>query len=150
MRITPAGLALIQRWESCKLSAYLDSGGLPTIGWGTTRYPDGTRVQLGDICTQEQADMWLRSEVSYTEKLVDDLTTDSLRPEQFDALVCFTYNVGVSAFRRSTLRRLVNTHSYDPGIPQAFRMWVYDNGKFVQGLMNRRNAEIAHYLGGLS
>jgi lysozyme len=147
MTLSPAGLELIQRWEACELAAYLDSGDLPTIGWGTTRYPDGTRVKMGDTCTQEQADMWLREEVRRTERTVDDLTIDTLTVRQFDALVSMAYNCGTAGFRKSTLRRRVNLDPYDPAIRPAFLMWVYDNGDFVQGLLNRRTAEADHYFG---
>ena len=147
MRITPAGLLLLQSFEGCELTAYPDSGGLPTIGWGTVRYPDGHRVALGDTCTAPEAAAWLRFEVAATEQAVDDLTVDTLTGNQFDALVCFTYNVGVGAFRGSTLRRLVNLNPNDPAIRHEFAKWCHVHGEFVQGLLNRRLREAAVYFG---
>ena len=51
------GIELVKKWEGCKLHAYLDGGGVPTIGYGHT---DG--VKLGDVCTQEQAEKWLKED----------------------------------------------------------------------------------------
>ena len=150
MRLSPDGLRLIQKWEACKLAAYLDTSDLPTIGWGTTRYPDGRRVQMGDTCTQNQADAWLLGDVHHTEVVVDDLTVDTLAPCQFDALVSLAYNIGTAekGFRGSTVRRLVNRNPHDPAIAAAFEMWCYDDGRRVPGLLNRRRDEARVYFGG--
>ncbi|MDH5315293.1 MAG: lysozyme [Gemmatimonadota bacterium] len=149
MTLSEAGLRLIQQFEGCRLEAYLDTGGLPTIGWGATRWPDGRRVQLGEACSQDQADNLLRHDVAATARAVDDLTVDTIRPEQFEALVSFAFNVGVDAFRRSTLRQLVNLNPDNPAIREQFLRWSYDNGQFVRGLRARREREAAHYFGGV-
>lgn len=147
MNATPGGIALIHRWESLRLAAYLDSGGLPTIGWGTTKYPDGRRVKMGDTCTADQADAWFRFDLGRTERDVDSLTRDDVTPRQFDALVSLTYNIGGGAYRGSTLRRLVNANPNDSGIRGQFMRWIYDDGVPVPGLKNRRQAEADHYFG---
>lgn len=149
MKFSLAGIALIHRWESCRLAAYDDNGnaagGVWTIGWGTTKYPDGRRVQAGDTCTQAQADQWFQFDLSRTEFEVDALTRDDLKPAQFDALVSLAYNIGVGAYRGSTLRRMVNVNPNDPRIGGQFLRWVFDNGVLVAGLRNRRQAEADHY-----
>lgn len=147
MFLTPEGFALIKHWEGCRLEAYLDSGDLPTIGFGTIRYPDGTRVKMGDTCTQEQAEDWFLRELRKTETTVDDLTVDTLTPHQFDALVSFSYNEGTGeqGFRGSLLRRMVNQNPMDPDIQHQFERWCYCKHQFVQGLLNRRKAEALHY-----
>jgi len=151
--VSAAGIALMHRWESCRLAAYLDTGKVPTLGWGTTRYPTGRRVQMGDTCTQEQADAWFRHDLGATEKAVDALTVDAITQPQFDALVCFTYNVGEPSYRKSSLRRLVNMNREDPGIRRQLMRWHYDNVdgdpelEPVEGLWNRRHSEADHYFG---
>lgn len=151
MRVTPAGIALLHEGEGCRLLAYLDTGGVWTIGWGTTRYPpwhlEGRRVRQGDMCTPEQADLFFRHDLAATEDAVDALTVDTIAPAHFDALVSFAYNVGVSAYRGSTLRRLVNAHPAEPSIRYQFMRWHYDNGQPVRGLWNRRHREADHYFG---
>jgi len=147
MNATKAGRALIQTFESCRLTAYPDSANVWTIGWGTTRYPDGRRVAKGDTCTQEQADAWFWHDLRRFEDDVDALTTDRVTPRQFDALVSFTYNVGQGHYRSSTLRKKVNANPNDPAIRAEFTKWVYSGGKKVKGLLRRRIAEADHYFG---
>lgn len=144
--MTPNGLALLKTSESCRLEAYLDSKGVPTIGWGTTRYPSGTRVAMGDTCTQAQADGWLARDVDAAEDVVD-ATTAGLSPNQADALTSFTYNLGADAFRMSSLRRCVNVNPKDPDIRAHFMPWHFVGTTPVHGLWTRRHAEADHYFG---
>lgn len=143
--ISKAGLDFLVEVEGLETKAYLDTGGLPTIGIGTTRYPDGTRVAIGDTCTIEEAYFWARHDLASVFKDVDDLTRDDINQHQFDALVSFVYNVGRGQYKGSTLRRLINDNPIDPKIKQAFLMWVKDNGKVIPGLINRRTKEVQLY-----
>lgn len=130
-------ITLIKKWEGCKLNAYLDSGGVWTIGYGTTFYPDGTRVKEGDTCTQEQADAWLHGHVN---DLVFELLNEvkvTLNANQIKALVCFIYNIGMGAFKKSTMLRLINDGKVLEASEQFIR-WNKDNGVVVPGLTNRR------------
>lgn len=153
MTVSPAGIRLLHGWEACRLEAYQDIAGIWTVGWGTTRYPDGRRVREGDRCTQEQADAWFRHHLQAVEVDVDALTTDALAPRQFDALVCLAYNIGVPGYQGSTVRRRVNAHPDDPGIREAFMRWCRANQdadpykERSEGLWNRRHAEADHYFG---
>lgn len=153
MRATDRALDLVKEREGLRLNAYRDTGGLPTIGFGTTRYPpwhmDGRRVKMGDACTEHQADLFFRYDFERTEDWVDALTTDRVRPEQFDALCSFGYNVGEGAYRTSTLRRLVNENPDNPLIRYQFMRWVYDDGVKVPGLINRRKIEADLYFSGV-
>ncbi len=144
--MTDAGLALLKTFEDCRLEAYLDTAGVPTIGWGTTRYPSGTKVALGDVCTQAQADGWLARDVEAAEDVVD-ATTAGLAPNQTDALISFTYNLGADAFRSSLLRQVVNVTPNDPSIRSHFMPWHFDGTTPVRGLWIRRHAEADHYFG---
>ena len=151
--ISPAGIDLIKRWESSRLYAYLDGAGIWTIGWGTTVYPSGTRVKQYDKCTQEQADEWLRLDLRWRVKKVDELTVDTLDQKEFDALCCFTYNVGVNGLRSSTLRRLVNTDIENPEIRAAFMAWHKNRDEETHelvpsfGLWRRRHSEADMFYG---
>lgn len=144
------GINLTKESESLRLEAYLDSGGVPTIGWGTTVYPDGRRVKLGDKCTVEQAKEWIKHDVSFTVKQVNKLVTVPINQDIFDALVDFAYNVGTGAkgFGGSTLLRLLNAKEYVLA-SQQFARWKYDNGKVLKGLIIRREKERVLFMRGV-
>ena len=98
-------LELIGDFEGLRLEAYLDPVGIPTIGYGTIRYPDGRKVQLGESITEREAEAFLTFECNNVGKAVADLVNEEkLNQNQFDALVSFCYNVGIGAFSDSTLR----------------------------------------------
>ncbi len=139
---------LIKSFEGCRLKAYKDSAGIPTIGWGTIMYADGSRVRMGDAITQFQADALLSWQIDLKAIAVDKL----LRPyvvsqTRFDVLVSFCYNVGVGALEKSTLLRLVKKNPEDPAITGAFLAWNKATiaGKLVEvaGLTRRRRREAA-------
>ncbi|MBP0017055.1 MAG: glycoside hydrolase family protein [Cyanobacteria bacterium SBLK] len=139
-------IELIQKFEGCKLEAYLEPAGVWTIGWGTTYYPDGRMVRQGDAITQEEADGFLYSECHKNARSVSDFVKVDVNQNQFDALVSFTYNIGVGALKDSTLLRKLNKGDYE-GAADEFKRWnkiVKDGQKVVSpGLVNRRNAEAA-------
>lgn len=149
--MTPEGLALLEEFEGCRLLAYLDTGGVFTIGVGTTRYPpwhlDGRKVRQGDVCTRAQALDFLRYDLTRFEQAVDALTVDGLWPRQADALAMLVYNIGETGYRGSTVRRLVNANPDDPAIRPAWMLWHKDNGQPINGLWRRRWREADHYMG---
>ena len=131
-------LSLIKKWEGCKLKAYQDGGGVWTIGYGTTFYPqDGSKVKEGDTCTQGQADNWLQIHVNNLVFEILHLVKPTLNENQLSALVCFVYNIGIDAFKKSTMLKLLNEGKIGEAAGQ-FPIWNKDNGKVVQGLTNRR------------
>ena len=139
MKISQNGLALIKNAEGFKSDAYLDTGGVPTIGYGTT-VADGKRVEMGMKCTKEQAECWL---ITHVEQKVYPYLVKVIVPlnqNQMDALCSFIYNLGGTAFANSTLLKKLNTGDY-VGAASELLKWVYDNGKKVAGLVNRRTAE---------
>jgi len=124
------------------LKAYQDSGGVWTVGFGSTYDFDKQRkVQQGDIITEAQAQKWLEMETSQNAKDIDSLVTVPLTNNQKNSLVSFVYNVGISAFKASSLLRLLNSGADKNTVAAQFDRWVYDNGVKVKGLINRRNAE---------
>lgn len=138
------GRALIKSFESCRLTAYKDSGGITTIGWGTT----GPDIHMGMTVTQEWADERFNSDLGRFERDVESLVTVPLTQGQFDALVSFSYNCGsdidedkrAEGLGDSTLLRLLNKGDYD-GAGNEFQKWVKDGGKTIRGLVRRRAAE---------
>jgi lysozyme len=141
MNISSQGLELIKRFEGFHLDAYLDPVQIPTIGYGTIII-DGKPVRMGMTITKEQAEAYLYADIQKFEDFVNRLVTVSLSQEQFDALVSFTYNLGPTNLRKSTLLRLLNQGRYEEAQPQFLR-WNRAGNKVLRGLTRRRLAEAA-------
>ena len=135
MKISEEGKALIKKFEGCKLEAYLCSAGVPTIAFGRTK-----NVKLGDTCTQEQADAWLEEELEEYTGYVSDAVTQTLQQNQIDAMVAWTYNLGPSNLRSSTMLQVLNEGKFQE-VPRQMRRWNKANGKVLPGLERRRLAE---------
>ncbi|QOW46166.1 MULTISPECIES: lysozyme [Acinetobacter] len=138
--ISECGYAIIRDAEGFRSKAYLDTGGVWTIGFGTIKYPNGTSVQKGDVCTTQQAEQWLKNDCKWVDACLDKNVKVNLNQNQFDALASFVYNIGETAFVKSTMLTLINQNSLTLAANQ-FDRWVYDNGKKIQGLVNRRSKE---------
>lgn len=136
MKLDKAGIDFMHNNESCRLTAYLDTGMVWTIGWGSIRI-FGNPVKKGQTITQAEADEQFLADAADTEKAVNKLVKVNLTQNQYNALVDFVYNVGISAFANSTLLKVLNKGDYVEAAKQFMR-WVYDNGKEVEGLKNRR------------
>lgn len=129
------GLAIIKHFEGFRAQAYLDTGKVPTIGYGTTK-----GVKLGQTITPAQAEEFLKRDVAIAEKAVNANVKVALTQDQFDALVCFVYNVGGGAFAGSTLLSLLNQGKYSE-VPAQLLRWNKDNSRVVDGLTRRRKSE---------
>ncbi len=140
MKQSAHGKSFVHDFESCELKAYLDGGGVPTIGWGHIK-----GVKMGDTCTLAQANAWYDEDVTGTEEAVNRLVKVPLNQNQFDALVSFTFNCGANALEHSTLLAKLNAGNYD-GARDEFLRWNKDNGKVVAGLTRRRAAEANLFL----
>ena len=146
MQISKIGIDLIKKFEQCRLNAYLDSVKVPTIGWGNTYYEDGTRVKMGDSITQQRADELFTTTVNkFSNKVSSLLNRKDIDQNKFDAIVCFTYNVGTKALETSTLLRKVNKDPNDPTIRNEFLRWIRAGGKVLNGLVRRREEEAKLY-----
>ena len=141
MNISAEGKSLIRSFEGCRLSAYLDSAGVPTIGWGRTK-----GVKMGDTCTQQQADAWFDEELPEYEGYINDMVTVPLEQHQFDALVSWVYNLGPANFGQSTLLKRLNAGDFI-GTAAEFRKWNRAGGVELPGLTRRRMAERAMFMG---
>jgi lysozyme len=137
--LSPTGVGLIKSFESCKLTAYPDQKGVPTIGWGHT-----AGVKLGDTCSQAQADSWFLDDTHWASLEVIRTIDVAITQNQFDAVVSLVFNIGSGNWASSTLRRLINGHS--PEASQEFLKWDHVNGAPDAGLLRRRKAEQALFL----
>lgn len=126
---------IIKANEGLRLSAYLDSVGIPTIGYGHTH-----DVHMGNTCTAEQADMWLQDDVAHATAAINEHVKVPLTQHQFDALVSLCYNIGEGNFNKSTLLKLLNSEQYQAAAEQ-FKRWDMAGGKEIPGLLARRNKE---------
>lgn len=145
MRASENGINLIKKFEGCRLTAYQDSVGVWTIGYGWTQPVDGKPVGKGMTITQQKADDLLKQGVIQYEAGVHGLVTVQLNQNQYDALVDFAYNLGVNALKGSTLLRKINTGDY-AGAANEFTKWNKAGGKELVGLTRRREAEKSLFL----
>lgn len=140
-RLTNKGIELLKYFEGFRSKPYLCQAGVATIGYGSTFYPDGSKVTLKDpAISKEDADVLLMLVVDRFEIAVDNLVTIAINENQFSALVLFTYNIGVAAFARSTMLRKLNGGDV-LGAADEFKRWVKAGGKISAGLKVRRKAE---------
>jgi lysozyme len=138
-------LGIIKKHEGLRLRAYKCPADVWTIGYGNTFYEDGTPVRQGEVISKERADRLLFQTVSRFRQHVDAAVTAQLTPNQLDALTSFAYNIGMAAFRRSTLLRKVNANPNDPTIRNEFMRWTRAKGRALRGLEIRRKEEADLY-----
>lgn len=145
MQTSDKGIDLIKQFEGCKLSAYQDSVGVWTIGYGWTQPVDGKPIRAGMTIKQETAERLLKTGLVRYETDVSRLVKVGLTQGQFDALVSFTYNLGARSLSTSTLLRKLNAGDY-AGAADEFLRWNKAGGKVLNGLIRRREAERALFL----
>jgi len=136
-------IALIKRFEGCRLKPYLCPAGIATIGYGSTRYPDGRRVTMQDEpISEEKAEVFLYyivTRIAYSIfKLCPILLTED-RGKQA-SIIDFVYNLGTGNLKASTLRRRINEGNWDEAAHEL-RKWIYGGGRRLRGLIIRRNVE---------
>jgi lysozyme len=147
MTLNANGIDLMHQFEGLKLEAYLCPAKVPTIGYGNTFYENGTKVKMGDKITKARADELF---INITNRVFADpirkmFPKGNLRPNQFSALVCFAYNVGVGNLQKSTLLIKALSNPNDPTIRNEFMKWNRAGGKELPGLTRRRKAEADLY-----
>lgn len=148
-RIGERGLQLIKSFEGYRPKAYRDIAGVWTIGYGHTAGFKSKTFNPQSIITEAEAEDLLRRDLEFAEAAVRRYVKVPIRQGQFDALVSLVFNVGIGAFRKSTvLRELNRGNDYVAG--DAFLMWnkATINGQLVEvtGLTRRRKAERALFL----
>lgn len=141
----PGGAAsFVAKWEGFRPCPYLDPVGVPTIGYGTTRYPDGRAVAMGDRCVSEaEAKGFKEQDLAKFNQMAREVITQPMTPAQATAWTSFFYNVG-SAGKNSTAVRRFNSGDLQ-GAADAIKQWNKGevNGRMVvlPGLVNRRAEE---------
>lgn len=138
-RISPHGLKKLKEWEGLKLTAYRDSADVLTIGYGHTSAAGAPQVRAGMKITEQHAEIILLDDLEKFEADVERLVKVPLSDNQFAALVSFHFNTG--ALGKSTLLKKLNAGDYN-AVPYELNKWVFAKKKRVQGLVNRRAAEI--------
>lgn len=120
-QIVPAAINLVKEHEGFRSSAYLDTSGLPVIGYGQTKI-NGQTVTMGQYITQSQADINLEQELNHIQRLVLNHVKVELNPHQLGALTSLVYNAGTRVITDSTLIRKLNAGDYE-GAAQEFPRW---------------------------
>ena len=127
---------LIKEFEGLSLTAYKDVAGVWTIGYGHTKTAkEGMRI------TNAGADLLLRSDLEWVEGVINNSVRVPLNQNEYDALASLIYNIGGSAFKRSTLLLKLNNGADRVDVANEFLRWNKAGGKVVKGLTNRRERE---------
>ena len=148
MQINKKGLDLLKTWEQgpkggFASSIYSCSAGKRTIGYGHVITAD---ENINEPISEVMAEELLKKDIIWSEDAVNKYVKVALTPNQFSALVCFVFNIGVGNFEKSTLLSFINKELFDK-VPEQFLRWnkitVDGIKKVSNGLTNRRKAEIA-------
>ena len=140
MKVSNKGLELIKEFEGFSANAYLCSAKKATIGYGNTFWEDGAPVKIGDQISKERAETLLKHVVDNFSVAVEVDIKIEVSQNQFDAMVSLAYNIGLGAFKNSTLLRQLNRGNF-VGASQEFLRWDKSNGKPLLGLTRRRERE---------
>lgn len=134
--------SLIRQFEGCRLKAYKCPAGVWTCGWGST----GPDVTENTVWTQAEADKRMEADAA---KFLDGVLKFSPilkgHPSKLAAVADFAYNVGLGAYGKSTLRKMVDSEQWEAAVAE-FRKWNKGGGKVLPGLVKRREAEVAMFL----
>lgn len=141
MNISQEGLSLIKKFEGCELEAYKCAAGVWTKGYGSTK-----GVKEGDTITQDEAEELLIKDLEVFEKAVNDAVKVAMVQCQFDALVSWTFNLGPGNLNSSTMLKKLNGREFDE-VSEQMKRWNKANGKTLDGLIRRREAEALLYEG---
>jgi lysozyme len=154
MTLNEEGYSIIANFEGLRLTPYLCSAGVPTIGYGSTFYPSGAKVTMRDKPITKETALWmLKQTANMFAKDVDKLVTSTVNQNQFNALTSFAFNLGSDidadsipeGLGDSNLLKKVNANPNDPAITKEFMKWVNAGGRPNNGLMKRRAEEAKIY-----
>ena len=135
MKISEDGLELIKKFEGCETTAYQDSVGVWTIGFGHTK-----EVEEGQTCSIEDAESMLADEMDEYEGYINNMVKVDLQQHEFDSLVAWVYNLGPTNLGESTMLKVLNGGQFDR-VPDEMNRWTRAGGEILEGLVRRRQAE---------
>lgn len=141
MKLSEKGINLLKVLEEGKSfseRSYICAAGKKTIGYGHVILPDENIIEP---ITESEAEYILEKDVKIAEDAVNKYVKIKLTQNQFDALVCFVFNIGITNFKTSTLLKFINSELWEK-IPTQFMRWVYHDKIKLKGLENRRKIEI--------
>ncbi len=144
MKLSENGYKFIAGMEGVKQHAYKDSVGIWTVGIGFITV-NGQKVNESTTLTNEQIEEQFFKQITKYEDAVNNSVTKELNQNQFDALVSFTFNLGIGSLKSSTLLKKVNANPLDTTIQNEFIKWNKAGGKVIDGLTKRRIAESKLY-----
>jgi lysozyme len=136
---------LCKEFEGFRARSYICPAGVPTIGFGSTRYEDGRKVTLDDPpITRERAEEILRWQLEreFLPSVLRACPSLIAHPQALNAVLDFTYNLGSARLQTSTLRRRINQGDW-AGAKEQLMRWVRGGGRVLPGLVRRRQAEAA-------
>lgn len=139
MKVSNNLMTQLMVMEGLSLEAYEDCAGVPTIGYGHTK-----DVKMGDRISKYWAKELLKDDVREVEQQVQELNVAQTQG-QFDALVSFTFNLGIGRLKNSTLLKVIREGGSMSAIKKEFKRWVYAGGKKLRGLERRREWEAKRF-----
>jgi lysozyme len=148
MQISDKGIALIKHHEGVRLKPYQDCVKLWTVGVGHL-IGDGKSLppEWNRVLTMEEVDGILRKDLARFEQGVSKFCPVQLTQGEFDALISFSFNLGLGVLQRSTLRQKILRND-KKGAAEEFTKYIRAGGKIIKGLVTRRNDEKQLFLGG--
>ena len=132
MKASQTLINAIKKFEACSLTAYQDSVGVWTIGYGHT-----AGVKRGDKITQYQAEQFLKEDLAKFEAEANKCKRISTQG-RYDAVLDFIYNCGTSKWNSSTLKKYIESGRKTWEIQEQFLRWVNAGGQKLGGLVTRR------------
>ena len=141
MQISTEGISLIKKFEGCELESYQCAAGVWTIGFGSTH-----NIEEGMNISKDRAEELLLEDIAEFEESVLESVDMPMSQHQFDALVSWTFNLGPSNLKASTMLKVLNKGDYED-VPEQIKRWNKAGGKVLDGLIRRREAEALLFSG---
>lgn len=143
-KVPESAVELIRKYEGFRAKPYYCSAEELTIGYGHVILP-GERFKIP--MTKDYAEDLLTMDIEQRAKVIDELLKVHVSDSQFGALVSFAFNIGLGAFKQSTMLKMLNDGKYTEAAGQ-FKRWIYADKKELAGLVKRRTAEKNLFLSG--
>ena len=157
MKVSPKAIEIVKHHEGVRFKPYRCPARLYTVGVGHVMYPEQGKLKIEDrdgfplrpednrVWTKDEVDAILKADLARFEKGVATYCTVPLTQGMFDALVSFSFNVGLGTLQRSTLRSKLNRGD-KAGAAEELLKYCLAGGKILKGLQNRRIDERAMFL----